>query len=236
MPDTSDVRDRLALALDVDDLVDAMRTARELREWFGIVKVGLELFTSAGPDAVPAQVDEGFKVFLDLKLHDIPTTVEKAARVAGGLGASFLTLHAQGGTVMLRAGVDGLHAGAEAGGFAAPIPLAVTILTSDADAPPHILPKRVAVAIESGCGGLVCAASDVADAKELAPRMTTVVPGIRPAGADTHDQSRASTPGSAAANGADVLVIGRAVTQAKDRAAAAASIAAEVESALATVR
>jgi orotidine-5'-phosphate decarboxylase len=147
-----------------------------------------------------------------------------------------LTLHAQGGSVMLRAGVDGLHAGAEAGGFPPPIPLAVTILTSDADAPPHILPKRVAVAIESGCGGLVCAASDVADAKELAPRMTTVVPGIRPAGADTHDQSRASTPGTAAANGADVLVIGRAVTQAKDRAAAAASIAAEVESALATVR
>jgi orotidine-5'-phosphate decarboxylase len=231
-----DVRDRLALALDVDDLVDAMRTARELREWFGIVKVGLELFTAAGPDTVPAFVDDGFKVFLDLKLHDIPTTVEKASRVAGGLGVSMLTLHAQGGTVMLRAGVDGLVNGAEAGGFPPPIPLAVTILTSDADAPPHILPKRVAAAIESGCGGIVCAADDVADAKELAPRLMTVVPGIRPAGADAHDQSRSSTPGAAAANGADVLVIGRAVTQAKDRAAAAAAITAEVESAADVVR
>ena len=231
-----DVRDRLALALDVDDLVDAMRTARELREWFGIVKVGLELFTSAGPDTVPAFVDDGFKVFLDLKLHDIPTTVEKAARVAGGLGASMLTLHAQGGSVMLRAGVDGLVAGADAGGFPAPTPLAVTILTSDADAPPHIFPKRVAAAIELGCGGIVCASGDVADAKQLAPRMVTVVPGIRPGGAETHDQLRSSTPAAAAANGADVLVSGRAVTQAKDRAAAAAAIAAEVESVSESVR
>ena len=228
-PVPDEVRDRLALALDVDDLVDAMRTARELRPWFGVVKVGLELFTSAGPDAVPAFVDDGFKVFLDLKLHDIPTTVEKAARVAGGLGATYLTLHAQGGSVMLRAGVEGFTAGADAGGFPPPVPLAVTILTSDADAPPHILPKRVAAAVESDCRGLVCAASDVADAKELAPRLVTVVPGIRLAGADAHDQARASTPGGAAEAGADVLVIGRTVTQAKDRAAAAAAVAAEVE-------
>ena len=226
---TDATRDRLALALDVDDLVDAMRTARELKPWFGVVKVGLELFTSAGPDAVPALVDEGFKVFLDLKLHDIPTTVEKAARVAGGLGATYLTLHAQGGSVMLRAGVEGFGAGADAGGFATPVPLAVTILTSDADAPPHILPKRVAAAVESGCGGIVCAASDVSDAKQLAPRLVTVVPGIRLAGADAHDQARASTPGGATSAGADVLVVGRTVTQAKDRAAAAAAVAAEVE-------
>jgi orotidine-5'-phosphate decarboxylase len=174
MADTSDVRDRLALALDVDDLVDAMRTARELREWFGIVKVGLELFTSAGPDTVPAFVDDGFKVFLDLKLHDIPTTVEKAARVAGGLGASMLTLHAQGGAVMLRAGVDGFHAGADAGGFPPPMALAVTILTSDADAPPHILPKRVAAAIESGCGTTSSVTGGVCSRSPTRPTICTL--------------------------------------------------------------
>src|SRR5438132_6638777 len=130
-------RDRLALALDCDDLVEAVRQARELKPWFGVAKVGLELFCAAGPDSVPALADEGFKVFLDLKLHDIPTTVGRAARVAGELGASYLTLHAHGGAVMLRAGVDGLSEGAHAGGMPTPTALAVTILTSDGDAPPH---------------------------------------------------------------------------------------------------
>ena len=189
-----------------------------------MAKVGLELFSAAGPDAVPALVDEGFKVFLDLKLHDIPTTVNKAARVAGELGATYLTLHAQGGSVMLRAGVDGLAEGANAAGLPSTIALAVTILTSDADAPPHILGKRVATAVESGCGGIVCAAADVAEAKQLAPRLVAVVPGIRPAGTDKDDQARAATPHEALANGADLLVIGRAVTHAPDRAEAASAL------------
>ena len=217
-------RDRLALALDVDDLVEAVRMARELRPWFAVAKVGLELFSAAGPDAVPALVDEGFKVFLDLKLHDIPTTVRKAARVAGELGATYLTLHAQGGSVMLRSGVDGLAEGAAAAGLPATTALAVTILTSDADAPPHILGKRVATAVEAGCEGIVCAAADVAEAKQLAPRLVAVVPGIRPAGADKDDQARAATPAEAFKNGADLLVIGRAVTHAADRAEAAAAL------------
>src|SRR5205085_845067 len=115
-----ELRDRLILALDVDDLVLALRLADQLRPWFGVAKVGLE-------------------VFLDLKLHDIPTTVKKSARVAGALGASYLTLHARAGAVMLRAGVDGFREGAAAGGLPEPTALAVTILTSDADAPEHIL-------------------------------------------------------------------------------------------------
>ncbi len=227
-----EVRNRLALALDVDDLVAATRIARAVQPYFGVAKVGLELFSATGPEAVGALNELGFKVFLDLKLHDIPTTVGRAARVLGSLGASYLTLHAFGGADMLRAGVEGLAAGADAAGLASPTALAVTILTSDAGAPPHILPKRVQVALEGGCGGLVCAADDVREARQYAPRMETVVPGIRPAGSASHDQARAALPGAAIRAGADVLVIGRPVTQADDPVAAAAAIAEEVADAV----
>ncbi len=219
-----EARDQLALALDVDDMVAALRLARRLQPWFGVVKVGLELFTAAGPDAVAAMINAEFSVFLDLKAHDIPTTVRKAARVVGALGASYLTLHAHGGTAMLRAGVDGLREGAESAGVPPPVAVAVTVLTSDADAPPHILGRRVATAIEGGCGGLVCAAEDVREAKELAPRMFTVVPGIRLPQTDAHDQARAATPQQAIAAGADLLVVGRTVTAARDPEAAAAAL------------
>jgi len=222
------VRDRLALALDVDDLVAATRMARQLQPYFGVAKVGLELFSATGPDAVGTLSEMGFKVFLDVKLHDIPNTVERSARVLGSLGASYLTLHAFGGADMLRAGVDGLNAGADAAGLDSPTALAVTILTSDHGAPPHILPKRVQLALEGGCGGIVCAADDVREARQYAPRMEMVVPGIRPAGAASHDQARAATPSAAIGAGADLLVIGRAVTQADDPPAAAAAIAEEV--------
>ncbi|MDQ6798971.1 MAG: orotidine-5'-phosphate decarboxylase [Actinomycetota bacterium] len=219
-----EVRDRLVLALDVDDLVAGMRLARRLQPWFGVVKVGLELFTAAGPDAVASMLNAEFKVFLDLKLHDIPTTVRKSAQVVGAFGASYLTLHAFGGSVMLRAGVDGLAEGAAAAGLPAPVAIAVTILTSDSGAPAHILGRRVATAVEGGCGGIVCAANDVHEAKELAPRMIAIVPGIRLAHGDHHDQVRASTPQEAVVAGADLLVVGRAVTHADDPEAAAAAL------------
>lgn len=232
-PDAVDdsVRRRLALVLDVDDIVEATRLAREMQPWFGVAKVGLELYSAVGPDVVAPLRDLGYDVFVDLKLHDIPTTVNKAARVLGSLGASYITMHAFGGRDMLRAGDQGLREGAEAAGLPEPTSLAVTILTSDAGAPPHILGKRLAVAMEAGCGGLVCAASDLEEARTVAPAMTRVVPGIRLAGGATHDQARAATPGEAAAAGADILVIGRTVTEAPDRAAAAASVAAAVSAA-----
>jgi orotidine-5'-phosphate decarboxylase len=220
-----EVRSRLAVALDVDDAVAALRLGRELSPWFGVAKVGLELYSAAGPDIVGGLSDLGLDVFCDLKLHDIPTTVGKAARVIGSLGARYLNFHAQGGVSMLRAGVDGFLGGAAEAGLDAPVPLAVTILTSDGDAPPHILGKRVQAALEAGCGGVVCAAVDVHEVKQLGPRLITIVPGIRPAGTDVHDQKRSATPEAAIAGGADVLVIGRAVTHADDPAAAAAAIA-----------
>ncbi len=223
-----DVRRRLALALDVDDLVEAHRYAAMLRPWFGVAKVGLELFSSAGPDAIAALRDLGYQVFLDLKLFDIPTTVNRSTTVLGSLGVEYLTLHALGGVDMLRAGVEGLHDGAERAGLPVPTALAVTVLTSDDSAPPHIVPNRVRLALEGGCGGLVLAAEDLQTARELAPRLKRVVPGIRLSGGDRHDQARAASPQQAVANGADLLVIGRAVTKAEDPAAAAAAIAAAV--------
>ena len=227
------VRKRLCLVLDTDDMVQAERTAIALMPYFGVVKVGLELFSASGPNAIASLTDLGFDVFCDLKLHDIPTTVGRASRVLGSMGATYLTLHASGGTDMLRAGVEGLAEGAANAGQMIPQALAVTVLTSDGTAAPHVAAERMRMAMEAGCGGLVLAAEDLHDAFTLAPTMTRVVPGIRTAGGDTHDQARPSTPGEAIAAGADLLVIGRAVTQANDPVAAAAAIADEVRVALA---
>ena len=224
----ADVRAKLAVALDVDDSVAALRLAKELRPWFGVAKVGLELYSAAGPDIIGALADLGYDVFADLKFHDIPTTVGRAARVIGSLGATYLNLHAQGGVPMLRAGVEGFLAGAEGAGVAVPTALAVTILTSEAEAPPEVLASRVRAALDAGCGGVVCAVSDVAAVKEQGPDLVTVVPGIRPAGSPTHDQARLGTPVEAVAVGADILVIGRAVTQVDDPPAAAAAITASL--------
>jgi orotidine-5'-phosphate decarboxylase len=220
----TDLRERLAVALDIDDLVAALRIARDVRPWFGVAKIGLELFIASGPEGIGALHNLGYKVFLDLKLDDIPNTVERAARIAGSLGVSYLTVHARGGVDILRAGVHGLTDGAEKAGLPEPVALGVTVLTSDDTAPPHIVPQRVQAAIDSGCGGVVCAASDVAEAKRIAPKLLTVVPGIRPEGADAGDQRRRATPQEAFDAGADLLVIGRPVTRAEDRVAAAAAL------------
>ena len=237
-------RDRLALALDVPDRDAAMALVERFGADFGVMKVGLELFLAEGPGVVRDIVSAGSRVFLDLKLHDIPNTVEHAARCAGELGVWLLTLHTQGGRDMLAAGVRGLGEGAASArsGTAqwgsgadgadpnaeAPIALGVTVLTSDADAPPELLTGRALLAQRAGCGGLVCAAPDLPTVSTAAPGMLRVVPGIRPAGASQADQRRVATPASAIAAGADVLVIGRAVTAAPDPDAAAAAIVAEV--------
>lgn len=219
-----ELRAKMALALDVDDLVQANRLARTLAPWFGVAKIGLELYTAAGPDAIGSMIDMGFDVFLDLKLHDIPTTVAKASAVAGALGVSYLTMHAHGGGAMLRAGVDGLVDGARNADLPEPTALAITVLTSDDDAPEHIVPNRLRLAVESGCGGIVCAAGDLKDIGALAPRTLRVVPGIRAADGERHDQPKAVTPAEALDAGAGLLVIGRAVTLADDPAEAAAGL------------
>jgi len=218
-------RDRLALALDVDDLAAAVALADRLHPWFGVVKVGLELFAAAGPAAVEKLAAPDRRIFLDLKLHDIPTTVGKAARQVGRLGVSYLTLHTAGGVDMLRAGVDGLEAGAADSGAERPIALGVTVLTSDPDA--SAFPVRLEAAVTGGCGGVVCSAHELPVVKERSA-LLAVVPGIRLAGGAAHDQARVGTPAEAIAAGADLLVIGRAVTAADDPQAAAAALSAAI--------
>ena len=218
------VSNKLALALDVDDLVAAIRLGRELKPYFGVAKIGLELYSAAGPEAIGAIADLGYKVFLDLKLHDIPTTVGKASRVLGALGVQYLTMHAHGGVDMLRAGVEGLQQGAHNAGLEQPHSLAITVLTSDGDAPPHIMPKRVMLAAEAGCSGIVCSVGELSEAHHYAPRLLRVTPGIRLPGDKVDDQAKPASPDSAINDGADLLVIGRTVTNAADPAAAAQAV------------
>jgi orotidine-5'-phosphate decarboxylase len=228
MTASADVRARLALVLDVQTLDEATALGRRLAPWFGVAKVGLELFTAVGPDAVRAMQDLGFRVFLDLKLHDIPNTVAGAARSAARLGATWLTVHAAGGEAMLRAAVD---AAADAGATGAGTGiLGVTVLTSEPDA--GAFPVRLQAAVDAGCAGIVCSAHELAVAKRTAPGLVAAVPGLRLAGQSANDQARPATPGSAAAAGADLLVIGRAVTAAADAEGAAEAVTADVRRAL----
>jgi len=226
----TDARDHLALALDVGGLDDALRLATRLQPWFGIAKMGMELYAESGPDAIESLQDKGFQVFADLKLYDIPTTLRRTATVLGRRGVAFLNFPAAVGIDSLRAGIDGLHTGAREAGHPEPVALGVTVLTSDPDA--STMDARLDVARDAGCAGVVCAGADVPRARSRGLR--TMVPGIRPAGARADDQVRVDTPSDAIARGADWLVIGRAVTAAPDPEAAAAAIARDVEHALAT--
>lgn len=209
-----DVRNRLAIALDVEDLDRAEQLAKEVAPWFGVAKVGLELYSAAGPEAVARMRALDLDVFADLKLHDIPTTVGRAARVLGRQGVRYCNFHAAGGVDMLRAGVEGLAEGARDAGHALPVPIAVTVLTSDTDA--GAFDARLAAAIESGCGGVVCSVLEVERVHAARADFVTIVPGVRFAQGENHDQARVGTPESVARAGGDILVIGRAVTRAAD--------------------
>ncbi|SUD49590.1 Orotidine 5'-phosphate decarboxylase [Nocardia otitidiscaviarum] len=226
--DLTAARDHLAIALDTADIDTAVAIARAVQPHIAIAKVGLQLFSAAGRDAVKAVQDTGMDVFLDVKLHDIPNTVRGASVALGNLGVRYLTVHAAGGEKMLRAAVDGLAEGAAQANQPTPTVLAVTILTSEPNATPALLTERLTAAVTAECGGIVCAATDLALIRETAPQITTVVPGIRPAGSPVHDQARVATPAEAIHHGADILVIGRAVTSADNIATAAEDIAAQV--------
>jgi orotidine-5'-phosphate decarboxylase len=183
-------------------------------------KIGLQLFTAEGPDAVRRLKDGGKKIFLDLKLHDIPNTVAGAAEEAASLGANLLTVHAGGGQEMIRAAVDAAGADLEV--------IAVTVLTSlSAEALPAHFRRDIAVeevvlrlteeALEAGAHGVVLSGAEVERVKtRFGGRCLCVVPGVRPAGAGSDDQARVVTPEGALKRGADYLVIGRAVNRAPD--------------------
>jgi orotidine-5'-phosphate decarboxylase len=225
----SDPADRIILALDVPTLDEADTLARQLTGRVGWFKVGLELFTAHGPAAVEAIRAHG-PVMLDLKLHDIPTTVERAAARVADLGVGLLTIHASGGPSMVEAAVRGLGSGGEV--------LAVTVLTSMSDgelaaigapAAAEQVPALAKLAVDAGAPGLVCAPTDLLAVRAaVGGEVRLVTPGVRPAGASADDQTRIARPSSAVADGADLLVIGRPITRADDPVAAAAAIAAEL--------
>lgn len=229
-------RERLIVALDVPSASEARVLANQLRGSCKWVKVGMELYIAAGNAIVEELVRQGFSVFLDLKLHDIPNTVVGAVRSAATAGASLLTVHASGGPAMLTAAAQ---AAAKLRNH--PRLLAVTVLTSmDAsqlaavgvNASPAVQVLRLArLAKASGIDGLVCSAEEVrALRSELGPQAFLVTPGIRPTGSSMGDQKRVAIPAEAIRAGADMLVIGRPITQASNPAKAAETILAEIAS------
>ena len=215
------------LALDTPDLPRALDMARRVAPHVGGFKVGLELFTAAGPDGVRAVAELGRPIFLDLKLHDIPNTVAASVRALAPLKPTLLTVHAGGGTAMMRAAAEAAGPGTQVVG--------VTVLTSlddddlgelgvDAGAGAQV-GRLTRLAREAGLGGVVCSGREVGSLKAGWPDGAFVVPGVRPQGAEAGDQKRAVTPARALADGATVLVIGRPITGAEDPAAAARTVA-----------
>jgi orotidine-5'-phosphate decarboxylase len=217
-------RNPLIVALDTSDLDRAAELARRVGDRVGMLKVGLELFTAAGPPAVE-RIRAHAPVFLDLKLHDIPTTVERAARNAGRWGASMMTVHGLGGPDMVAAAVRGVAQGAADEAAEPPQVVAVTVLSSLAEAAGASPASLAFEAVEAGAAGAVVSGLDVGTVREaLGPDPLLVVPGIRPGGEPQNDHVRVLTPEEALEKGADYLVVGRPVTEAPDPAAAASSI------------
>jgi orotidine-5'-phosphate decarboxylase len=221
----------IAVALDAPDLETAARWAGLVTPHVSTVKIGLELYLRYGPGVVASvRGASGVQVFLDLKLHDIPVTVAGAARAVARLRPSLLTVHAAAGAAAIRAAVD-----------AAPDTkiVAVTVLTSLSGAdlgeiglagPVSDAVRRLAgMAVTAGARGLVCSPQEVTAVRsEVGPEITLITPGVRPAGADAHDQARIATPEEALRAGADLLVIGRPITGAADPGAAAAALGASL--------
>jgi orotidine-5'-phosphate decarboxylase len=218
----------LVVALDTSDEDRALDLAVRLADDVAYLKVGLELFVAAGP-AVVERIGARAPVFLDLKLHDIPITVERAARNAARLGPVLLTVHALGGPDMVRAAVAGAAQGASETGLDPPAILAVTVLSSVAG---EDLASPASLAFEAeaaGARGAVVSGEDVAVVREaLGPLAMLVVPGIRPGGQPANDHVRVLSPGEALERGADLIVVGRPVTGSSDPSAAARAILREV--------
>ncbi len=221
------------VALDVATGADALALVHRLGDGCRFYKIGSELFTREGPAVVHAVRHSGCEVFLDLKFHDIPNTVREAARSVASLGVRLLTVHAGGGAGMVRAAVEG--AGDDCG------VLAVTVLTSldsaalanawgrdSVDISAEVL-RLAAVAADAGAHGIVCSGQEAEPVRAaFGDRLALLVPGIRMAGGDAHDQARTSTPASAARSGARYIVLGRAVTAAPDPVAAMQRVRAEL--------
>jgi orotidine-5'-phosphate decarboxylase len=221
-------RNPLIVALDLSDPDGAERLAKELAGSVAYLKIGLELFTAAGPTVVE-RVSAHAPVFLDLKLHDIPHTVGRAARNVGRLGTALLTVHALGGIEMVRAAVEGAAEGASGVGVDPPGIVGITVLSSLAGEELASPASLAFEAISAGATGVVVSGEDVAAVREaLGPMAALVVPGIRPGGHASNDHVRVLSPREALEQGADYLVVGRPITEASDPAAAVHALLREV--------
>jgi orotidine-5'-phosphate decarboxylase len=221
----------IAVALDAPDLATAARWAAAVAPYVSTAKIGLELFCAEGAAAVEkVRAGTDLDIFLDLKLHDIPATVAGAARAVAPLAPAYLTVHASGGPEMVAAAVQALPETKIA---------AVTVLTSlgaaDLDRiglggrPQEAVVRLALLAVDAGARALVCSPREVAVVRAaVGPGVTLITPGVRPAGAGTHDQARVATPEQAIADGADLLVVGRPITGAADPGEAAATLAASL--------
>jgi orotidine-5'-phosphate decarboxylase len=240
-------KEKLIVALDVDNPDRAFELFEELRDSVGMFKIGMQLFTAAGPEIVRKIVASGSRVFLDLKYHDIPNTVSMAAIEATRLGVFLFNVHASGGREMLRRTADAVAETAQRENLVKPNVIGVTVLTSvdgetlhqlGIDEEPSSLVSRLA-AISADCGldGVVASAQEINVVRQSVPRsdFLIVTPGMRGQADASHDQKRVASVGDAIRAGADYVVVGRPIVAAEDRRAAAQRIVHEIESALTTV-
>jgi orotidine-5'-phosphate decarboxylase len=229
--------ERVIVALDVPHLAGLTDFLDRLEARPRFYKVGLELFVAEGARAVEEVQRRGGKVFLDLKLHDIPETVARAVSSASSLGAELLTVHTAGGFEMMRRAAEVAKG--------KPGILGVTVLTSLSEEDLHAdgiaggmrdtVVRRAKLAEKAGAAGIVCSPQEVADVRAVSGELLLVVPGVRPTGTLLGDQKRVATPGSAIAAGADYLVVGRPIRDAQNPAAAFTAVVGEVEAALAAL-
>ena len=229
----------LIVALDVNNREEAVARVKSIGDAVDFYKIGLELYTAEGPDVVKAVKDLGKRIFLDLKFHDIPRTVERAVKSGGKLGVDLMTIHSVGGKAMVKAAAD---AAAEFGANGPKI-LAVTVLTSldqtDLEdvgivgrTPADQVLAMAKFATANGAHGLVCSPKEVGTLSKMLPQGTLfITPGVRPAGSAVGDQKRVATPADAVRDGATHLVVGRPILAAADPAAAARAILAEIKGA-----
>jgi len=226
---------RIVVALDYAKPQDALALAARLDPSLCKLKIGKELFTASGPQLVEQLVGRGYDIFLDLKFHDIPTTVGKACEAASRLGVWMLNVHASGGSDMMKAALEGVHRSGRS-----PLLIAVTVLTSmnqaalnqvgvTGDLRSQVL-NLARLTKQSGLHGVVCSAQEAEMLRaEIGAGFCLVTPGIRPKTASLDDQSRVVTPAQAIANGADYLVIGRPITQAEEPLSALQAIHQELQ-------
>ena len=224
------------VALDTTKIEQAVFWANEVRPWVGGVKLGLEFFNSNGPDGVREIVNLGLPVFLDLKFHDIPNTVVRALNAVAELGIFMVNVHASGGGAMLQAVAKNI---ADMGSDR-PLVVGVTVLTSLDESDLNAVGQSGPISSQvgrlarltqtSGLDGVVCAPSEITELRKICgEKFYLVVPGIRPSWAHTGDQKRIMTPGKAKALGADIIVIGRPITESEDPALSAKIISNELD-------